>query len=730
MIPRGLDLPGYRVLRPLGAGGMGSVLLVEPEALPGVTRALKVVAVGDAERRARFLREAELLARVDHCPGVVRVHDAGEHGGLLWVCMEHVDGEDLGQALARRGPLPWEEAVRLARDVALGLAEVHARGVVHRDVKPGNVVVDRAGAPHLVDFGVAQATDLERLTLSGTAMGTPAYFSPEQTSGRPVDGKSDVYSLGVTLYEVLTGTVPFSDGVPLPALVRAIVSERPEPPGARRPDLPPVVDRTVLAALEKDPGRRPDARTFAAMLEGCLTGPRGATTGERLVGRPGRGRARRIVAVGVVVAVGALGGVAALVGRGSDPAPRPALTPVSPAPVTERPPTPIATAPAPPREVTGPLAELVLLLERGEALRALGWLHARRDAAGAERRALEAQAGAAEAVARARAIQAFADAAAPPELATTLSQVVARLRDLLPAAERPAASDLADAALASLRAEARAARARRAASPDALDARLAARIGALGGVAATGVRAGDRPAAEAAADDLLLAFADGLVSGEVYVRALEALVALDVDLEWGHLAKARVFPGDGVPSAADDYVRLRIEVALDPTPLKLVARRLLLELLTSERGQALGPITRARGLCVGLNEGVPATEALARAREAVALDPRSPFALLVLAQRLAVHGQDPLAAHGAEIGRLVDGGLASFEAHHARRPSTTAWDHAMVLRTGVQLYTRLGRDAEARALIDQVRAVPGAVPEWIDELEVLMRTETETRAPR
>lgn len=729
MHPRRLDVPGYRVLRPLGAGGMGSVLLVEPEALPGVTRALKVVAVGDAERRARFLREAELLARVDHCPGVVRVHGAGEHEGLLWVCMEHVDGEDLGQALARRGPLPWEEAVRLARDVALGLAEVHARGVVHRDVKPGNVVVDRAGAPHLVDFGVAQATDLERLTLSGTAMGTPAYFSPEQTSGRPVDGKSDVYSLGVTLYEVLTGTVPFSDGVPLPALVRAIVSERPEPPGARRPDVPPVVDRTVLAALEKDPGRRPDARTFATMLEACLTGPRGATTGERLVGRSGRGRAWKVAAA--VIVVGALGGVAALVGQGREPAPRSALTPVSTAPVTEQPPTPTVTAPAPrPREVTGPLAELVLLLERGEALRALGWLHARRDAAGAERRALEAQAGAAEAVARARAIVAFADAAAPPELATTLSQVVARLRDLLPEAERPAASDLADAALASLRAEARAASARRAAAPGALDARLAARIGALGSVAGAGVRAGDRQAAEAAADDLLLAFADGLVSGEVYVRALEALVALDVDLEWGHLAKARVFPGDGVPSAADDYVRLRIEVALDPTPLKLVARRLLLELLMSERGRALGPITRARGLCVGLNEGVPATEALARAREAVALDPRSPFALLVLAQRLAVHGQDPLAAYGQEIGRLVDQGLARFEEHHARRPSTTAWDHAMVLRTGVQLYTRLGRDAEARALIDRVRAVPDSVPEWIDELEVLMRTESATRAPR
>jgi serine/threonine protein kinase len=134
--------PGYRAIGPLGRGGMGTVLVVEPEALPGARRALKLLEARGAEPRARFLREAALLARLDRCPGIVRVHDAGEHGGHVWICMELIEGRDLGRVLAERGPLPWAEAVRLVRDVARGLAEVHARGIVHRDIKPSNILVD------------------------------------------------------------------------------------------------------------------------------------------------------------------------------------------------------------------------------------------------------------------------------------------------------------------------------------------------------------------------------------------------------------------------------------------------------------------------------------------------------------------------------------------------------------------------------------------------------------
>jgi tetratricopeptide (TPR) repeat protein len=267
-------IPGFRLLRPLGTGGMGAVFLVEPDGLPGARRALKVLTASSgadgASRRERFVREGELLARLQGAPGLVRVHGAGAHGDLLWLCMDYVDGRDLSLVMQERRRLPWPEATRIARGVALGLAEAHARGVIHRDVKAANVILDRAGVPALVDFGVAQATELERLTRTGVAVGTPVYFSPEQAAGRPLDGRTDVYSLGVLLYELLTGELPFADDVPFAALLEAIQHAAPAPPSAAAAGIPAQLDRAVLAALAKAPEQRPDARAWAGALDACL----------------------------------------------------------------------------------------------------------------------------------------------------------------------------------------------------------------------------------------------------------------------------------------------------------------------------------------------------------------------------------------------------------------------------------------------------------------------------
>lgn len=319
-------IPGFRILRPLGRGGMGAVFLVEPDGLPGATRALKVLTASSgadgASRRERFVREGELLARLQGAPGLVRVHGAGAHGDLLWLCMDYVDGRDLSLVLQEKGRLPWPEATRIARGVALGLAEAHARGVIHRDVKAANVILDRAGVAALVDFGVAQATELERLTRTGVAVGTPVYFSPEQAAGRPLDGRTDVYSLGVLLYELLTGELPFADDVPFAALLEAIQHAMPAPPSAAAAGVPAQLDRAVLAALAKAPEQRPDARAWAAALDACLDL-------EHADADAGRG-SRVGLGLGVVAVTVGLGLVGLALVAGSPPDARP---PDEPAPV-------------------------------------------------------------------------------------------------------------------------------------------------------------------------------------------------------------------------------------------------------------------------------------------------------------------------------------------------------------------------------------------------------------
>jgi hypothetical protein len=273
-----------------------------------------------ARQAARFQHEARAAARIWH-PNVCPIFDVGEHDGLPYVVMAIVEGETLAALLARQGPLGVDQAIALALQLLDALAAVHARNVVHRDIKPGNILLDPAGRAVLTDFGLARlAPDTEHLTSEGIIVGTPAYMAPEQAAGQPhqVGPPTDVYSLGVVLYRMLTGRLPF-EGPPLTVLHR-IVHEAPPPPSQFRPGLPAAVEAAILRAMRKDPGERfPDARAFAAALAPApgstlaattdLPAPAGAPT--RPQTRPGArrwapSRALGWLAGGVLVAAGAL----------------------------------------------------------------------------------------------------------------------------------------------------------------------------------------------------------------------------------------------------------------------------------------------------------------------------------------------------------------------------------------------------------------------------------------
>jgi len=200
----------YRLERPLGHGGMASVHLAHDTELDRPV-ALKLLAEnlsGDESVHRRFVREARLAARLSH-PNVVSVFDAGEDGERPYIVMEYVEGENLAELLARRGRIPPDEARGLAVQAAHGLAHAHAAGLVHRDVKPQNLILRRDGTLKIADFGIARAAEATALTQAGTVLGTAAYLSPEQALGEEVTPATDVYSFGVVLYELLTGDTPF-----------------------------------------------------------------------------------------------------------------------------------------------------------------------------------------------------------------------------------------------------------------------------------------------------------------------------------------------------------------------------------------------------------------------------------------------------------------------------------------------------------------------------------------
>lgn len=281
----------YDVLSLLGRGGMGAVYLARERLLERLV-AIKVLPSeqADGEGRERFLREARTVAQLSH-PNIVPLLSFGEMGGTLFYIMRYVDGEPLERRLRREGSIPPNDARQILREVADALIEAHRLGIVHRDLKPDNVMIDRAtGRPMLTDFGIArQPAASSTLTGTGMIVGTPQYMSPEQASGdRAIDGRSDLYSLGVMGYRMVTGRLPFSGGDVQELLMKQITMQA-TPITTHAPDAPMDLSDALMRCLEKDPARRwADAASFkfalhstevdaAALPESLETVPRGGT---------------------------------------------------------------------------------------------------------------------------------------------------------------------------------------------------------------------------------------------------------------------------------------------------------------------------------------------------------------------------------------------------------------------------------------------------------------------
>ena len=245
----------YRVIRRLGSGGMANVYLAEDEEL-GRRVAIKVLDekhANDEQFVERFRREAKNAASLSH-PNIVSIYDRGEAEGTYYIAMEYIEGRTLKDLIVARGPLPVERAVSYARQILGAVRFAHRKGIVHRDIKPHNVLVDTDGRLKVTDFGIARA-GASQMTEAGSIIGTAQYLSPEQARGAPVDQRSDLYSVGIVLNEMLTGSVPFTGDTPVEIAMKHI-SAVPQPPSTARPDLPDDLDLVVLRALAKDPGER------------------------------------------------------------------------------------------------------------------------------------------------------------------------------------------------------------------------------------------------------------------------------------------------------------------------------------------------------------------------------------------------------------------------------------------------------------------------------------------
>jgi eukaryotic-like serine/threonine-protein kinase len=263
----------YRLVRQLGAGGMGEVWEADDTVL-GRRVALKVLVqelANDARATRRFVREARATAKLTH-PNVTRVYDFGRDGDLPYLVMELLEGDTLADRLAG-GPLPPAEAARICAAVADALDAAHSRGIVHRDVKPANVLLTSAGEVKVMDFGIAAAADETQSTTGSGLYGTAAYVSPERAAGQAATPAADLYSLGAVLYELLTGRPPFVGDAPV-LVVRAHLHERPRPVRELAPWVPTRLATACEAALAKDPTQRPSsAAALAIRLRAADSGP-------------------------------------------------------------------------------------------------------------------------------------------------------------------------------------------------------------------------------------------------------------------------------------------------------------------------------------------------------------------------------------------------------------------------------------------------------------------------
>lgn len=262
----------YRVLERVGSGGMADVVCAEDLQL-GRRVAIKLLHrrfAEDAEFVERFRREASSAAGLQH-PNVVAVYDRGAWDGTYYIAMEYLDGRSLKRLVLEEAPLEATRAIELTIQILRAARFAHKRGIIHRDLKPHNVIIDDEGRAKVTDFGIARAGASD-MTQTGSIMGTAQYLSPEQAQGLPVSAPSDLYSIGIILYELLTARVPF-EGESAVTIALKQVGEPPVPPRTYNPAIPPALEAVVLRALEKDPARRfADADEFIRALEGAATG--------------------------------------------------------------------------------------------------------------------------------------------------------------------------------------------------------------------------------------------------------------------------------------------------------------------------------------------------------------------------------------------------------------------------------------------------------------------------
>ncbi len=238
---------------------MGTVFLATDRKI-GEQVALKVIASNMAEdptAAERFRREVGAARKITHT-NVIRIHDLEEEGRLLFLSMEYFPGIDLAELLGRRGALPLEEARAILLQVCAALSAAHRAGVVHRDLKPGNVLINEQGEVRVIDFGLAKASYMHSMTATGLIKGTPEYMAPEQVRGRVTDQRTDIYSLGAMTFHLVCGKPPFSGDTPI-AVGFQHCAEPPPSPRELQPDLPEQLENAILRCLEKDPARRFDS---------------------------------------------------------------------------------------------------------------------------------------------------------------------------------------------------------------------------------------------------------------------------------------------------------------------------------------------------------------------------------------------------------------------------------------------------------------------------------------
>ncbi|GAB4258498.1 Stk1 family PASTA domain-containing Ser/Thr kinase [Thermincola potens] len=263
----------YEILSQLGGGGMALVYKARCTLLQRIVtiKVLRPEFTSDPDFVDRFRNEAQAVARLSH-PNIVGIYDVGEENGIHYIVMEYIEGRNLKEVIHEKGALPVNEAVNIAKQICDALSHAHENGIIHRDIKPHNILLANNGRVKVTDFGIARAVTASTITQHGTILGSVHYISPEQAKGQPATAQSDLYSAGVVLYEMLTGKVPFEADTPVSVALKHI-QEKPAIPSTVNPQVTPELDKVILRAMEKDPGLRyQTAKSMADDLNTVLLG--------------------------------------------------------------------------------------------------------------------------------------------------------------------------------------------------------------------------------------------------------------------------------------------------------------------------------------------------------------------------------------------------------------------------------------------------------------------------